>query len=189
MQGTASAARPALQGMSPAGLVALVAVLAVLVVVSLPRLHGMAVAENQGDARATTELIARALVELAPEEQGASLEELAGRTRLARSLRDAEWLEGGRVLRLHGYLFELCPLAPEPPPFDEKLALSTADTGAQRRAVRAWPWSPSTGRTVFLADGQGGMWSHANDSGAWHGLAARPDPHQVEQGRGWRVLP
>jgi len=184
-----AAPRPLILGLSPAGLLALAAVVAVLVVVSLPRLHGLARRENQGDARATAELLARALARLAPEERGLPLEEVARRTRLTRALRDAEWLEEGRVLRLHGYLFELC-LAPGPEPlYDEKLALALGpEEHVRPLAVRAWPWSSTTGNVVFLATEHGPVLAHENEGGAWQGLARRPEVRTAAMGR-WRALP
>jgi hypothetical protein len=173
--GAATARRSGFFGLSVEGLVSLGAVLAVLVAVSLPRLHGLARRENQVDARATVELFARSLGGLAPEEHALPFEELARRARLTRTLRDAEWLEGGRVLRLHGYLFELCPAAVAPAPLASKLEL--AEQPARHVAglsLRAWPWSPGTGRAVFVANADGGLLTHPNEAGSWQGMEHRP---------------
>jgi hypothetical protein len=184
-----SALPAAILGLSPGGFLSLAAVLAVLVVVSLPRLHGLALRENQGDARTTVEVLARALNELAPEERGLPLLEVARRTRVERTLRDAEWLEDGRVLRLHGYLFERCSLPATGVDSVEKVALS-AGTGQEplAAAVRAWPWSDATGQTVFVATTDGRVRAHDNEAATWGGLGSRPNlPAPLDPA--WREAP
>lgn len=184
---TAPTPRAGLFGLSLEGLVSLAAVLAVVVAVSLPRLHGLARRENQVDARATAERFARALAELTPEEHALPFEELARRTRLERTLRDAEWLENGRVLRLHGYLFELCPAPGAVLPVDGKLELTQQpEAGVARRAVRAWPWSAATGRAAYVASPDGLLLAHPNDEGLWHGLEHRPAV-DGDARTGWRI--
>lgn len=182
------APRREILGLSPSGFVSLAAVLALLVVVSLPRLRGLALRENEVDARGTVQLLARALASLPPGERDVDLEQVAQRTRLVRALHDAEWLEDGRVLRLHGYLFELCAA---PAPLQAAgLALSLARTAPEPSAalaVRAWPWSAGTGRAAFLAH-SGALFLHTNEDGRWQGLTHRPalGPEPLED---WRLLP
>jgi hypothetical protein len=171
-----AAPRSGLFGLSRAGVVSLTAVLAVVVAVSLPRLHGLARRENQVDARATAELFARALARLAPEARALPFEELARQARLTRTLRDAEWLEDGRVLRLHGYLFELCPAPATLIPVEGKLELTQGpQLTSDCLAVRAWPWSTSTGLMAFVVAEDGPVFAHANEDGHWQGLEHRPE--------------
>ena len=186
---TTVAPRTGLFGLSRAGVVSLTAVLAVLVAVSLPRLHGLARRENQVDARATAELFARALAGLAPEARTLPFEELARQARLTRTLRDAEWLEDGRVLRLHGYLFELCPAPAALTPVEGKLELAQGPQPiSDSLAVRAWPWSTSTGLTAFVVAEDGPVLAHANEDGLWQGLGHRPEVTRSAL-EGWQRLP
>jgi len=174
-------------GLTPAGFASLAAVLAVFLVVSLPRLQGLARLENESDACATAELFVRTLAALDETAPGAHFRTLAERADLGRALTDGEWLEEGRLLRRHGYLFELCP----PPAALQAAGLSLALTAAlparaPRFAVRTWPWSADTGRSVFVASECGAVLAHANDDGRWRGLERRPEARELS---GWRRLP
>jgi hypothetical protein len=162
-------------GLSPSGALSLLAVVAVLIVVSVPRLRGIALQENEVDARATAQLLAGALRGEAP---GAapSLRELLQRDELSGALSDAELLASGRILRRHGYLFELTRL-----PLGLSLAASPllflrpepAALGPMP-AVRAWPWKRgSTGAASFLVTSAGATlvrsdlpWEGPDDAGA-----------------------
>jgi len=177
----------ALFGLSPSGFVSLAAVLAVLLVVSLPRLRDMARLENEGDARATAELLVRAIAPLEGAGPDARLATLADRGSLTRGLADGEWLESGRVLRRHGYLFELCT----PPAPLQAASLSLALTGSfgaerPRFAVRAWPWSGDTGQRVFVASDCGTVLAHSNREARWQGLERPPRASELS---GWQRLP
>lgn len=185
---SSDAARPATCfGLSPSGLASLAAVLAVLLVVSLPRLQGLARLENEGDACATAELLVRSLAELEGAAPGARFRALAEQADLQRALADGEWLEDGRLLRRHGYLFELCA----PPAPLQAAGLSLALAGAPLShspgfAVRAWPWSGETGRTAFVASACGTVLAHTNAELGWSGLERRPEERPLT---GWRSLP
>jgi hypothetical protein len=148
----------------------LAAVALVVLLVSLPRLQDLAVRENEADAA----WLARRLAELCQQEPGTQDNVqalLADRPALSRLLDDSEFLEGGRMLRRHGYLFEVQAGAP----------------GAQApvRIVRAWPWQfERTGRAVFLWRSDGDLRGHANLAGVWAGVE-RPPPASFEGGD-WR---
>jgi len=175
-----------LLGLSPLGMVTLLAITAVLVVVSLPRLHGFAVRENERDALLTAQLLARALGEHsdAPPESVAALVAAAD---LQRQLADADYLADGQLLRRHGYLFRFATLAPgmDLPPTTAATVLAAAPAGsAPRPVVVAWPWAaPRTGREVLVASPEGRVWSHPNPVGTWSGPGDAPP---VDADAGWR---
>jgi hypothetical protein len=148
-----------LGALSRSGALCLLAVVAVLVVVSLPRLRGMALQENEVDARATAQILGRALRELeARAARDPQLHELIGLPEL-RGLADVELLAEGAVLRRHGYLFEVTRLPPA-------LAARAASAGAVQGetgsagsvlAIHAWPWElGTTGFVSFLLTPTGG---------------------------------
>ena len=98
--------------LSLSGALSLLAVVAVLVVVSLPRLRGLALQENEVDARGTALMLARALRGIEPRpDRKPALRELLRRPEL-RGLADVEVLAEGTLLRRHGYLFEVTCLSP-----------------------------------------------------------------------------
>lgn len=134
-------------GLSALGLVTLVSVVAVLVLVSLPRLRGFALHENEQDAVQITRLLAQGLDGLQDYAPSPRIEVLADEVGLRATLVDADFLAEGHVLRRHGYLFEVVDAGSE-------LALPGAVHAAERRArllVRAWPWDEGrTGRRSFI---------------------------------------
>jgi hypothetical protein len=149
------------RGLSFGAGASVVAVIALLVLVSLPRLQAFALEENETDAAALTRVLGRALAEerAAPPSLAGLVEE-AG---LDPGHDDLEWLEGGRLLRRHGYLFEL----------------SAHPAGA---ALAAWPWTyGDTGRAAFVFRCDQGMLRHGNPSGAWTGPGRSP----AGLGPGW----
>lgn len=172
---------PSVAGLTPSGTLSLLAVVAVLIVVSVPRLRGLALQENLADARATAQVLARAWAERDPD-SGASvgLEELLGSAPLD-SLSDAEILAEGRLLRRHGYLFELTRLFA---PADATWGGPEAERGLP--AVRAWPWAHGrTGTKAYLVLSDGTRLEHPNDPPRWQGLGgAGAPPLEVP---GWRV--
>jgi hypothetical protein len=176
-----SAPRPrSIGGLSLSGALSLLAVAAVLVVVSLPRMRGLALAENEVDASATAQLLAAALsADEAAEGAPPSWREFLARPELAGVLSDGELVAEGTLLRRHGYLFELTRLAP---------GRSSASSSARTElAVRAWPWAHgATGEATFLATAGGAHLVHPNESPCWQGLAAAG----VDLGSlaGWRPL-
>lgn len=147
----------------------LAAVALVVLLVSLPRLRDLALRENESDAAWLTGRLA----ELCVEHDALELEALVERAPLLdRQLEDVEYLEGGRVLRRHGYLFEV-------------LALEGGAADAATRAVRAWPWEAGrTGRVALLWTPDGGLLGHPNEDGRWSGEHP-PRPEDAARA-GWR---
>jgi hypothetical protein len=155
-------------GLSLSGALSLAAVLAVLLVVSVPRFHGLALQENEADAKATAALLARALDAGGP---APTLRDLLRRKDLAGLRADAELLAQGKLLRRHGYLFEVTQVAPTWTVAGLPLGLvaGQADALAPVRAIRAWPWRHgATGRTAFLVTADGAQLAHTNSEG-WQG--------------------
>jgi hypothetical protein len=153
-------------GLSWTGALSVVAVVAVLVLVSLPRLHAFAVEENQTDASALTRHLVSALEQAA--DPHTPLVELVAGLGMAANTDDLEWLEGGRILRRHGYLFEL-----------DRPRAGGAPT------LRAWPWAyGETGRVAFLGRAGEPVRRHANAGGGWSGPTAPPG----DDATGWDVL-
>lgn len=170
----------------------LLALLAVLCVVTLTRLELFAVYENERDA---LRLLARLSSQL-DQSNGwhgeAPLQSALGSLQdLPRGTQDAEWLEGGRLLRWHGYLFALSPSA------------------AGTAQLCAWPWKHGqTGVAAYAsAPGLGlvghanpaaapGVWAKGNaaDSdqtpvGPWSGLEHRPSLDLGAPPGGWQRVP
>jgi hypothetical protein len=157
---------PRIAGLSLSGALSLVAVLAVLLVVSVPRLHGIAVQENEADAKATAALLARAL---APGGPAPSLRELLRRKDLAGLGAVAEVLAQGKLLRRPGDQLEVTPLAPAGAAPGAPLGLLVNARGALApvRAIRAWPWRHgATGRAAFLVTSGGALLAHPNTAGS-----------------------
>jgi hypothetical protein len=155
----------------------LVAVGVVVLLVSLPRLREFALDENEGDARRLVahlgELLAHPVrAAESPEPEVSNVEQLVHASRdLARQLDDAEFLEQGRLLRRHGYLFELTPRVDE----------------GSATGVRAWPWHyRQTGLSAFAWTPDAGLQRHANDGGLWSG--PEQPPGAPDPAGGWRVI-
>jgi hypothetical protein len=163
----------------------LVAVVVVVVLISIPRLAEFARRENREDAQR----LSRRLFQLleasgewshAPPNIQALLESapLAAR----RQLDDLEFLQGGELLRRHGYLFELVQVrSPESEPADPPALI----------AVRSWPWIyGQTGLPAYLALSSTAVFEHANPAPHWSGPDLRPPlPPATPQGlaeNGWR---
>jgi hypothetical protein len=143
----------------------LLAVAVVVLLVSLPRLREFALRENEADART---LVAR-LGELCAREThaGSLAQALEREPQLVARLDDAEWLDQGRVLRRHGYLFEL-------------------DASRRPARVLAWPWEHGrTGLRAFRWEA-GVLQIHSNRAGAWSG--AQAPPLEDASGDGWRPV-
>jgi hypothetical protein len=143
----------------------LLAVGVVVLLVSLPRLREFALRENETDART---LVTR-LGEVCAREMSAGTlaQALEREPQLVARLDDAEWLAQGRILRRHGYLFEL-------------------DASRTPARVLAWPWDH--GRTGFRAFRweAGALEGHSNPGGAWSGVEA--PPFEGTGPEGWRPL-
>jgi hypothetical protein len=144
----------------------LAAVGLVVLLVSLPRLRDLALRENESDALWLT----RRLAELAAASEPGPVQQLVeGAPDLRRQLDDVAFLEGGRLLRRHGYAFEVLEQGQEP--------------GAAP-AVRAWPWHAGrTGGTAFVWTASAGLLGNANREGRWSG--ERPPPADAGPAGGW----
>jgi len=155
----------------------LLAVATVVLLVSLPRLRDFALRENQGDARGLVARLGRLLDdEVHAAEVGNVQDAIAGDPALARQLEDVEYLEHGRLLRRHGYLFEVLPGA-----------------APQRVTVRAWPWEHGrTGLASFVWIAHRGLAGHPNTDGRWTGTGGGPAPvfagSASPDGDGWRLV-
>lgn len=162
-------------GLSRLALASLVAVGCVLVLVSLPELAGFALRENERDAVATARALASALGK--DPSESLDLRALVESARLARQMEDAEFLEDGRLLRRHGYLFELVEL-------DSPIQrASLLPPTAPMRAVRAWPWEEGrTGSAALIALEDGALFGHPNATDLFDGLERRPGDPWTELG-------
>lgn len=127
-----SARADARNGLSTASALTLLALGVVVLLVSLPRLREFALVENEADAAALTGAVAAALAEDPPADVELPFGVLLERPLFARRAQDAELLDGGRLLRRHGYAFRVERPADGPP------------------VVLAWPWEPGrTGRVAY----------------------------------------
>jgi hypothetical protein len=164
-------------GLSPVGTLTLFAVVSVLVLVSLPRLHGFARRENERDALQAVRVLSQEIAARAPGIALPALEELVDSQELSRALTDAEFLDEGRLMRRHGYLFRV----------------ARARSPRERPVLLAWPWEARrTGSTVVACTAGGGIWLHPNQEGRWSGLERPPvvPVQALEQpGSSWRPVP
>jgi hypothetical protein len=152
-----------------ADVLTLAAVALVVLLVSLPRLRDLALRENESDALWLTQQLAELAGEREPQSVQALLE---GAPDLRRQIDDAEYLEGGRLLRRHGYAFEV-------------LARSGTEGGAP--AVRAWPWHAGrTGATAFVWTASRGLVGNANREGRFSG--ERAPPPETDGAAGWHPV-
>jgi hypothetical protein len=150
--------------------VVLFAVCGLVFLVSLPRLRGIAIHENELDALRALELFSRELDTAKPPACiGELLPEGSG---LSRRLADVSTLADGALALRHGYLFEL----------------RRGSDGEQ--LVCAWPWRHgSTGLATFVAGpGRGVLGREAKDGDAerWSGPGARPELGALDSAHGWR---
>ncbi|MCK6446249.1 MAG: hypothetical protein L6Q99_07650 [Planctomycetes bacterium] len=107
--------------------------------------------------------------------QGAEGDALAPNSRAnpthPRGLADAEFLDGGRLLRRHGYLFDVAA-GPD-----------------QRVAVRAWPWHAGrTGQRAFVDPLGAPPLAHANPEARFSGPDGGPELQTLGPETGWTLL-
>lgn len=130
----------------------------VVVLVSVPRLRALALRSNEDDAWQMIRLLGQEAfggeVLAAPNRDlGQLVDERPG---LAHRLDDTEVLQQGRVLRRHGYLFDLI------------------EAGG-RHELRAWPWRHGrTGVAAFVFTDRGELFGHPNPQALWSGLGRPP---------------
>ncbi|MCC6408463.1 MAG: hypothetical protein IT453_14970 [Planctomycetes bacterium] len=147
----------------------LVAISAVVVMISLPRLREFALRENENDARVLLGRLASTLEVHAAERPAHVADLVAAGDGLAQWMTDAEYLEDGKLLRRHGYLFDVVQ-GPD-----------------ERLAVRAWPWHAGrTGSRVFVDLVGAAPLVHPNDAARWSGLAGAPELATLDAAAGWR---
>lgn len=165
------------------GVLTLVAIVSVVVLVSLPRLRGFAQLQNEQDAIAATRRIAALVADLAEEAslhapgRIPTIAEVVERNELGPELVDLELLDGGRLMRRHGYLFRIEAGLSAPGPAAESYGGRTVLAGEPQpvAGVVAWPWrASSTGRAVFLGLGAD-VFGHRNETCAWSGPQAPPE--------------
>jgi len=146
--------------------VLLLAVGAVVLLVSLPRLREFALRENESDAQSLLQRLGEAWSQdaYAAESVRGLLEATPS---MEQRLEDVELLQEGRLLRRHGYLFEL----------------RRTDAGV---CAEAWPWEHGrTGLAAYRWTPEG-LAATPNSEGGWSGVdrSAAPDLGGVE----WRPV-
>ncbi len=162
-------------GLSLRGQALVVAIAASVAVVTLVQLQAFAVQENQRDAIALVGRLGPALAAARAEAfggprapdlaaavpaEGLGLRGLSALSavRLDR-LGDVDWLEDGRRMRRHGYLFSL---------------RGDADG---RMWLAAWPWEHGrSGRNAYAWCSTRGLLAHPNRAGSLAGPGALPEP-------------
>ena len=150
-----------------ADVLTLAAVSVVVIVISLPRLRGLALHENELDALTMLRVLGEHLS--GPEVVAAPrLEDLLEREGLERRLEDTRALVDGRLLR-HGYLFEVL------------------ESEAGRLVLRGWPLRHGqTGLGAFVWCREDGFFGHANEDARYSGPASPPS--WPPAGDGWSSL-
>jgi hypothetical protein len=135
----------------------LIAIGLVVLLVSLPRLREFALRENEEDARVLVQRLAALASNEVQAAERVSVESLlSADPNAARQVDDAEFLDGGKLLRRHGYLFEVGP-------------------SVDGTLVRAWPWEwRKTGSSAYVWTSKQALVAHPNDEGRWSGLSTRP---------------
>lgn len=182
-------------GLSTLGTGTIFAIVAVLVLVSLPRLRSFAATANEEDARSTSLRLAAALAErvLVPGELP-PVEEVA-RDHL-RELTNAEFLDDGRQMRRHGYLFSLRRV-----PRPESTGLGRVVYASDQEpllAIVAWPWDVGrTGQAAWVATVEGDLLSLRTENedvplDGWNGPGHAPPLGQAIASwswDGWQAVP
>ncbi|MBJ01653.1 MAG: hypothetical protein CMK00_02140 [Planctomycetes bacterium] len=148
-------------GLSPKNLT-LAAVAALLFLVSVPRVHQLAVQDNQRDAQSALRALAKAAFQ-DPPEASATPRELS--VALSERLRDVRYHEPSGLIQRHGYFFEA----------------SSAPGGLE--LIRAWPVDyGETGVFAYVMGSDASLRTHKNVEAAWSGASSeRPTGEE----RGW----
>lgn len=154
-------------GLILADWITLSAIVVVVLVVSFPRLHSLALRQNERDAMQAIQLLGHSV--LAQDRDMTLSELLADDSDLEHHLDDIEMIENGRLLRRHGYLFDLTR--------DEKGSCQ----------VRAWPWRcGETGLGAFVFTKGKGLQGHPNGKSLWSGPEGAPTWTASDQN--WRSV-
>ncbi len=148
----------------------ILAIVVVVVVVTLPRLRGFAVRENETDAIHMLRALAMQPAQAGRDPTGNDLAQLVARdSALRHRLEDIECLDDGSVRR-HGYLFDVTMLRPGEP------------------MLRAWPWNHGqTGKDAFVWTPQRGILWNANADGRFSG--PENPPAAADIGAQWARIP
>ncbi len=149
-------AAPSRLGVSTSSKLVLGAVAAVLLFVSLSRLHIFAVHENERDAVRLLRSLGPRAVEAAaatlPASSPPNAQSILADAVASERLNDVGWIEQGRALRRHGYLF----------------GMQRAEDGAW--CLMAWPWNQGrTGKAAFVFHPTLGLRGHPNSDAIWSG--------------------
>ena len=146
--------------------ITLSAVAVLLFLVSVPRVHQLALQDNQRDAQSAVRALAKAAFPLSAPQSLSSYElSLA----LSERLRDVRYHKDSGLIQRHGYLFEV----------------STGPKG--RDLVRAWPVDHGeTGIMAYVMNQDASLMTHRNSNAAWSGLSVtRPTGKEA----GWFATP
>lgn len=184
--------RRTLGGLSVLGAVSLISVVSVLVLVSLSRLRGFTLHENALDARTTVRYLADEFALLEQQHPDPQVGRLLENSReLRHALSDTEILEGGRLLRRHGYLFALVPrraIERSGDPVFSGNPIRIFEANAPRRSdafvVLGWPWRPEP-TPIVLCKVAGELYSLKNAQAEWAG--PHLDPLSLPPLELWRV--
>lgn len=189
------APRASLAGVAPRSWLLLIAIGAVLASVSLSRLHVFAVHQNERDALFLLERLAEQMPleqtngalmadpskvpEVDVSRAGLDLRSLLRTgTESVERLGDLRWLQSGKILHRHGYLFDLVGT-----PGAEDSTLATF-------CLRAWPKRHGrTGIATFGWCSKRGLIGHPNRSARWDGLSHGPTGDVARSTQDWPVLP
>jgi hypothetical protein len=141
----------------------------VVLLVSLPSLRGLALRQNESDAVRVVRALGRASLATAGARARSIGELFRANPELEHRFGDLEYLEGPRLLRAHGYLFDL-------------------SRGPDGPTVRAWPWAwGRTGFAAFVHTAAGELLGHPNSEGTWNGCADAPCASRALPS-GWREM-
>ena len=169
-------------GVSWTGGLSLLAIVTVLVLVSVSRLQGFALHENENDALRTLRLLSRALLERGEEATPDTIEGLVEATELLPRLQNARFSSDGELLERHGYLFRLVQ---DSAPHVEGVVLAAENPASTPVRVVAWPRvHGATGHASLCADPGRALFGHANASGRWSGPKTPPSTRTD----GWELL-
>ena len=152
--------------------VTIAAIVSVLILVSVSRLRGFLLHENEQDALGAVRMVTESLLESEP---GTTIADLVRGNDLERRLPDAVFRQGDAVMESHGYFFEIVTLAPTAQPPARGFVRSVQAAPMEQQVVRAWPCIPGeTGTTILIGLEDGTFLGHPNEGGHWGGLAAPP---------------
>jgi hypothetical protein len=148
----------------------LAAIATLVVVISLPRLREFALRENEADAKALLTRLGSTLAVHAAERPENVAALVAKSDDMLPWLTDADYLEQGRLLRRHGYLFDV------------------VEGGDRHWIVRAWPWQAGrTGVRAFAERAGEAPVVHANDAARFSGPTGAPAIEELDATLGWRL--